>query len=320
MKIRKRLGALIGATVLASLLAACGHIGKAQEHPLTGKVWDVSARRFIAHEVLLERAASSRFVLLGEIHDNAEHHRIQASLLQELLRKGRRPAMVMEQFDLERADRIDEIRRGTGNVEQKLQELRELMREGWGWSHYEPLVRLALNHDLPLAPANMARDTLRKVAREGMSALGEGKDQRLATESVWSAPRQTQLARDVRDGHCGKLPEHVAEMIAKAQRIRDAVMADAILNFIEPGAVAIIGNGHARADMGVPLYLRARAPESSVLSLGLMQVQGSTDPVSYAEGTLGKRFDYVWFTEPARRAVDPCHSIPSPPASVQAPA
>ena len=319
MKIRKRLGVLIGTTALALLLAACGHVGKAQEHPLTGKVWDVSARRFVAHDVLLERAATSRFVLLGEIHDNAEHHRIQARLLQELLRKGRRPAMVMEQFDLDRADRIGEIRRGTGSVEQKLQELRELMREGWEWPHYEPLLRLALEHELPLAPANMARDTLRKVAREGLSALGEGEDRRLAADSVWSAPRQTQLARDVRDGHCGKLPEHVAEMITKAQRIRDAVMADAILKFMEPGAVAIIGNGHARTDMGVPLYLRARAPESSVLSLGLVQVQGSTDPRSYAESALGERFDYVWFTEAGRRTVDPCHSIPGPAAPVQTP-
>lgn len=96
----------------------------------------------------------------------------------------------------------------------------------------------------------------------------------------------------------------------KAQRARDAVMADTMLSFGD--AVAIVGRGHARRDMGVPLYLAARAPDATMLSLGLVEVDTPTDPAAYAHGPLGQLHDYLWFTPGTRRKADPCDSIPAP--------
>lgn len=89
----KPIGALGTLLFACALLASCVHVGT-QEHALTGKVWDVTAQRFVDPSAVVEHAAAVRFVLLGEIHDNAEHHRIQARILEELLKRGRRPALV----------------------------------------------------------------------------------------------------------------------------------------------------------------------------------------------------------------------------------
>jgi uncharacterized iron-regulated protein len=286
------------------LLAACASVQAPPEHPLNGKLWDVGARRFIEPEQLMERAAAAHFVLLGEIHDNAEHHRIQLRVLQDLLRRGKRPALAMEQYDLDQQDSLDAAR-------QDRRELADLMRKSWDEPLYRPLVELAVRENLPVIAANASRELLRTISRNGFAALGDNAAARYALDDTWTPARQEQLVEDVKEGHCGKVPDHVVEVIAKAQRARDALMADAILRAGPAGAVAILGNGHARTDLGVPLYLRARAPADKVLSLGIVQVDAPVDPAAYGTGPLGQRFDYVWFTARTERAADPCDSIPA---------
>src|SRR5687767_16011942 len=62
------------------VLAASAHAaepppaGLGHDHPLTGRIWDVAGARFIITEALVARLAPARFVLLGERHDNADHH------------------------------------------------------------------------------------------------------------------------------------------------------------------------------------------------------------------------------------------------------
>ena len=66
-----------------------------QDHPLVGTIWNSDSEAVTISE--LEKAlANARFVLLGEIHDNPDHHRLQAQLIDGLVRKGRRPAIVFE--------------------------------------------------------------------------------------------------------------------------------------------------------------------------------------------------------------------------------
>lgn len=314
------LGRLFGIGMLALGLASCAHVGEDQlSHPLAGKVWNVSQQRFIEPGVLAQQASEARFVLLGEIHDNRTHHDIQATLLQQIAQSGRRPALVMEQYDRDQQGKLDDVLKSTQPYGDKLKALGDLMRKGWEWQAYEPLLSLALQYGLPVVAANLSREELRVVSRQGFGALGTGEDERLALETVWTPERQERLAKDIYDGHCGKVPQHVVDAIAKAQRARDAVMADTMLRFADKGAVAIIGSGHARRDMAVPLYIAARAPQAMLISVGMMQVDTSQNPAAYANGPLGQMFDYVWFTPRVSRRVNPCDTIPAAPATPPAP-
>src|SRR5262245_26202422 len=67
-----------------------------RDHPLAGRVWDPPAARFVTPTTLVSRLTVARFVLLGEKHDNADHHRLQAWALQQLFASGRRPAVALE--------------------------------------------------------------------------------------------------------------------------------------------------------------------------------------------------------------------------------
>lgn len=298
-----------------ALLASCAQPGKLQytDHPLVGKVWDAAAGNFVEPAAVIEHAAEARFVLLGETHDNTEHHRIQVRVLEALVERGRRPALVMEQFDVEQQAGVNGIVQGGTSDADKLKALGAMMRTGWEWPVYEPVVRVALKHKLPIIAANLSREALRDIARQGFDMLGTGEAERLALDTVWTDARQQQLMHELKAGHCGQLPQHMGDAISKAQRARDAVLADMLVKTARSGAVAIIGRGHARRDMAVPLYLAARAAGSPVLSVGLVEVDAPASPAPYAYGPLGPRHDYLWFTPRVRRQADPCDSMPPHP-------
>jgi len=275
------------------------------DHPLAGRLWDVVGREFIDEAELLRRAAQAEALLLGETHDNSEHHRLQARILQARLAAGAKPALLMEQFDVDQQGAIDETRRSGKDIA-------PLMR-GWTWPHYERLVALAVTANIPLQAANLPRAATRPIVREGYSTLPDGTMQRLALESVWDAAREKFMARVIDESHCGKITAQLRDGLVRAQRLRDATLADSTLGKLDAGVVFILGRGHARRDVGVPRYLEARRPGIRVLSIGLVEVDSSNAlPTQYENESIGgiAPYDIIWFTPRAERA-DPCAAFNS---------
>jgi uncharacterized iron-regulated protein len=289
---------------LALLLAGCTLIPpgtlRDTDHPLAGKLWDVAAHAYIDESELLRRAASAEALLLGETHDNREHHRLQARVLQARLAAGARPALLMEQFDVDQQSAIDEARRGG-------RDLAPLMR-GWDWTLYQPLVALAGAAQLPLQAANLPRSATRPVVREGYATLAVGEQRRLGLLAVWDEAREKYMAGLIEASHCGKVSPQTRDGLVRAQRLRDATLADSALDKLAQGVVFILGRGHARRDVGVPRYLEARRPGTRVLSIGLVEVgAGKTAPAQYETESIGgiPPHDILWFTPRAERP-DPC--------------
>jgi len=286
------------------LLAGCATVPPGTlrdvDHPLAGRLWDVATQSFIDEAELLRRAASAEALLLGETHDNPEHHRLQLGILQARLAAGARPALLMEQFDSDQQAALDAARRAGKDPA-------PLMR-GWDWSLYQPLVALADKAGLALVAANLPRAATRPVVREAYSTLPADEVQRLAVEQVWNDARQKYMAGLIEASHCGKVTPELRDGLVRAQRLRDAMLADAALGKLDLGVVFILGRGHARRDVGVPLYLAARRPASRVLSLGFVEVGADrTAPTQYETERVGAMapYDIVWFTPRAERP-DPC--------------
>ena len=286
------------------LLAGCAAVPpgtlRDTDHPLAGRLWDAGTQSFIDEAELLRRSASAEILLLGETHDNTEHHRLQLRVLQARLAAGARPALLMEQFDTDQQAALGEARRAG-------KDLAPLMR-GWDWPQYAPLVALADKEGLALVAANLPRAATRPVVREGYATLAAGEVKRLALEAVWDEARQQYLAGVIEASHCGMVTPVLRDGLVRAQRLRDATLSDAALGKLDGGVIFILGRGHARHDVGVPLYLAARRPASRVLSVGFVEVgAGKTAPAEYETGRVGNivPYDILWFTPRAERP-DPC--------------
>ncbi len=283
-------------------LAACAGSRFAPRSPLDARAWDVAGRRFLEPGEARRRVAAAHVALLGETHDNPVHHAIQLSILEEAVRSGRRPALAMEQLDTDRQPEVDRaIARGAS-----ADEIAKAahMSAGWTWPLYRPLVALALERGLPLVALNLPRVSTRRIVAQGLESLGPAELARLALAPAWNPARNAALRREIVKGHCGEDGPIVGKLV-DVQRAKDAVMADRILANADRGVVATLGSGHARKDLGVPLYLAARVPALRVVSLGLLETDSGSNAIAdYPEAAPG-RYDIVWFTRPAERA-DPC--------------
>jgi uncharacterized iron-regulated protein len=299
---------LARSVVLVVALAAATHIGAVSpvsDHPFSGKIWDVRAARFITPSELERRLAESHFVLLGEIHDNAEHHRLQRKLIAALVRDGRRPAIALEQFDREHQPALTAASAERPRDAAHVKHAARFNDKGWQWGFYEPIVALALDHGLALVAANLSRADAGRVLSAGLESLGTDVVRELGLDQPFESARRERLERVIDAGHCGKLPRTSLARMVEAQRARDAVMAHALATYGANGAVLIAGNGHVRRDLGVPYYLERLAPGASVSTVALIETYPDRmHAEDYADGAI-PQFDYVWFTSAAERE-DPC--------------
>jgi uncharacterized iron-regulated protein len=278
------------------------------DHPLVGTIWDARAGRPTTRTALEAACADAALVLLGEVHDNPDHHRLQLEVVEAIVRAGRRPAVALEQLDREHQAALDRARAERPEDAEHLATAAQFDRRGWHWPFYEPIVALALRERLPIVAANLSRGDGFAVVERGYAALGDGVAERLGLAQPQGAAQAAAIEAAIRDGHCGKLPERAVPRMAAAQRARDAVMADALLARASSGAVLIAGNGHVRRDLGVPVHLAARAPQRGVLAVGIVEVvehlARAEDYVAPAAGDI-PQFDLAVFT-PRTERPDPC--------------
>ena len=288
-------------------LAACA---PAPVAPPRAEILDVRAGRFVSEATLVADLARARYRLLGEIHDDPAHHAIRARLIGEIAATGARPAVVLEQFDLDNDEALRAAQQAGGDAEQ-IAAAGRLDRRGWEWPLHEPIVTQALALRLPLRAGNLPRVP---AARAGavVAEPGAMARERLA-KARWTGEQETALRENIAEGHCGALPSAVVPKLAAAQRERDAAMAQAFVDAAtSDGAILIAGNGHVRADLGVPVYLHApglRDGNARTISVGFIEVapaERTEDPRALAEEYPG--FDYLWLTAPVTRD-DPCKTF-----------
>src|SRR5262245_62049185 len=143
-----------------------------REHPLAGTIWRLADARRIDTAALAAALRAARYRLLGEVHDNPDHHAIQLEHLRLLAASGARPVLSFEQFDREHDAALQQrLAAGNATAEDVAAAVR-FNHSGWNWEHYRPLVEAALEHWLPLRAANLSTAAAARIAREGLQALG----------------------------------------------------------------------------------------------------------------------------------------------------
>jgi uncharacterized iron-regulated protein len=305
--------------VLLAVLAGCrsgvtraswqSAVGR--EHRLVGQIWDVAGERFVDEAAVAARLMDARYVLLGEKHDNPDHHVLQARLLRALTAAGRRPAVAFEMFTPSQADALGRHLAARPRDAAGIAEAVDWKASGWpAWAMYEPIAQAALDAGLPIIVANLDAERVRAVSRQGVAALDAALVRRHGLDQPLPADVRAGMAEEIRDAHCGHAPEDLVGAMIGVQRARDAQMAEALLGAPgNDGAVLIAGVGHVRNDRGVPAYLRRIAPEARTVSVAFLEVDPKRSEVeSYAARFEGRPFDYVWFT-PAVDDDDPCEKF-----------
>jgi uncharacterized iron-regulated protein len=272
-----------------------------RDHPLAGRIWNVAEARYIERAELIAAVSPTPFILLGETHDNPDHHWLQAEMVSALAAAGRRPALAFEMFDMSQAPALAAHLAQSPGDAAGIGEAVGWRKAGWpDWALYQPVAEAGLQAGLDLSAANMSRTDARALAQSGLAGAASGRVERLLLDRPLPATEADNLKQKIDAAHCGYAHEEMIEAMAFAQFARDAHMAREMQSVGDAdGAVLIAGAGHARNDRAVPFHLRRMAPGRAVVSIAFLEVSaGENDPTAYASpfGSAALPFDFVWFT------------------------
>lgn len=269
-----------------------------RDHPLVGRIWSRPTADFMTPDALVANLAAARHILLGEIHDNPDHHRLQAWLVTRITETGRAPALVMEMIAADQAPALA-AHLETGTVA-GLDTALNWAETGWpDWAFYRPIIAAALAAGAPIVAGNPSAALTRAVGAGGVAALGTNRRAALALDAPLDETMQAALIAEIGAGHCDLLPESALGPMAGVQRLRDATMARAMAEAGTDGAILIAGAGHVRAARGAPHYLRKLDPEGAIATLAFVEVKASRLDAAMVADSVDA--DAIWFTPRTER-------------------
>jgi len=212
-------------------------------------------------------------LLLGEVHDNAQGHRLRYDLLRQRVEGGWRPAIVMEQFDREDQDLLNKAQKGCLDAQCVIGVVNGAR---WDWQLYYPLIQLALTYHLPLVAGNLSRADASRVVRDGITATFDRqsvKDYRL--DQPLPADVRAAQQKEIAIGHCNMMPEMMIDGLVNAQVARDIWLAKIVRDQRPLDVVLVAGNGHVRKDISVARWLNLIEPILTVRSEGFVEGGGN---------------------------------------------
>jgi len=268
-------------------------------HELVDKIWDTHKDSWISINQFHNELLHYDYILLGETHSNADHHNLQAEVINSLVKHDVKPSVVMEM--LSHQNWQDQPHRW-GELSH-LQEKAVELNDGWPWELYAPILQAIVEHKLELYAGNISSAEL----HSWVSKQGVAKTEDIANEYSYSNENFKTLKKNIIDSHCGYGGEEFVNSMSHAQMQRDRVMADSI-NGKDLPVVFIAGSGHVRNDYAVPMQLRKKYKQTSYISVAFISVQeGVVDPQAYLQNNK-PIYDILFFT-PSDSNQDPCEKF-----------
>ncbi|MGC6230478.1 MULTISPECIES: ChaN family lipoprotein [Hafnia] len=276
----------IGLLAAAFLLSACGmgqHTQTIHTVPQDNIV-DLHSGQKLTPQQLLAKLRDRPRVIVGEKHDNLQHHQIEQWLVESLPRQRTQGSVLMEMITPSQQDKVnavkDQLKQGKSLTGQQITE-QTAWQKGWKWELYSGVTTAALAGSYPLLSANLDRSEIKKFYEHPLAVTGALSTQPSVREAI---------AKTIEESHGGKLEPKQAEAMLAIQQQRDRRMAESLLAAPTP-ALLIVGGYHANRALGVPLHVEDIAPMTE-LTVVMLAEEGVKVDKSNA--------DFVWYTRKAK--------------------
>ena len=236
------------------------------------------------YEDILKVAAKSDVVFFGELHDNPIAHWLELEITKSLFAaRGKDLILSAEMFERDNQILIDEY--FAGIIKESSFESEVRLWKNYA-TDYKPLLNFAKENGLKFVASNIPRRYASVVSSGGFEAL-----QKVAPEELkYIAPLPVEYDPELAcykemlsmDGSIGgAMSGKVSENLPKAQAIKDATMANSIVNNWQKGQLVIHYNGsyHSDRHMGILWYLNKNNPSMKVATISTV-LQDDIDKMS----------------------------------------
>jgi len=272
---------LIAAVLVFAILFLTVHIHE-------GEVLRLSDRATISFEQLILEVKNSDVVIIGEVHDEPEHHQMELAIIKALSEDRKHIAIGLEMFRTDSQVDLDAWVQGKKAVE----DFKKIYRDNWNqaWSLYQPILTNARDRNIPLIGLNLPDAIAVKIAKHGFEALSV-EDKKLLPADISCNVDATYMAfiRQAYSGHRRGADKQFRNF-CEAQMVWDKTMAWNLLEYRqkrpEHPIIVLAGVGHAWK-RGIAAHLANDAPLNYKVILPLIPGMSEPDVVS------AKDADYV---------------------------
>ena len=295
--------------LLVSLLVAVqAAVSAAQTSYVPERVYDTRRQAFADFEAMLLDLSGADVVLVGEQHDDANTHRLEAAILEGLQRRNVPVIVSLEMFERDVQPELDAYLTAGRSEEQFLKGARPWPRYQ---TDYRPLVEIARARSWPVVAANVPRKYASDISKSGLGILENLPaadravvatdllcphdpyyDRFMATMNDHPIPGSEKLSADER--------RDMNERYFLAQCVKDETMAESIavrvagLNGSRGTVVHFNGAFHSDFGAGTTERVRRRLPGRRVVVLSILPVK-DLDALAPAGDDL-RRADYLVYT------------------------
>lgn len=226
--------------------------------------WSVPGGSRVAAPDILARAARAQVVLLGESHDNADHHRWELQTVAALA--ALRPKLVLgfEMFPRRVQGVLDRWVAGELSEEEFLKASDWAQVWGYDPAFYLPLFHFARLNRIPMIALNVERDFVRAVGAHGLAATPADKREGVAVpaaagEAYLERLFESYTQHPEKQGPAPARTDPAFRNFVDAQLVWDRAMAQALATAGARDAlvVGVMGSRHVAHGDGVAHQLRS---------------------------------------------------------------
>ena len=254
----RRCALVLIATAAATLAQAHSTCAPAGE-------WTVPGAGRVAAQEILSRAARESVVLLGESHDNADHHRWQLNTIAGLAALHPKIVLGFEMFPRRVQPALDRWVAGELGEEEFLKS--SDWRRVWGYetAFYLPLFHFARLNRIPMIALNIEREFVRTVGAKGLEAVPVERREGVSDPAPAIEPYVDRLfavySEHPEKRRTAARSDPDFRRFVEAQLVWDRAMAQAIGEAAarNPGAlvIGVMGASHISFGYGVPRQLQS---------------------------------------------------------------
>lgn len=280
---------IVGVLIFSILLTAALALSSHSTPPPRGNqdLLRLSDGKSLSLREALPDIKSAKVILVGELHNEKNHHAFQLEVISSLLQSGLPLAVGMEMFRRDSQETLDKW------VSRKMadSEFIKVYYDNWStpWPLYADILLFAREHGIPVVGLNVSREITGQVARSGFASLSEAQRRELppvtcAIDEEYKRFIQRSLGMH---GHQGIEFNNFCE----AQLLWDTAMAWHAVQYLRQNPqrtmVLLAGSGHAWKP-GIPRHLESMSPLSYRVILPEIQGRLNRDSATVKDA------DYLW--------------------------
>lgn len=272
--------------------------------PLLQEPSGIPAKRTLSFQEIISQIKNDRVVYVGETHTDYGNHLLQLQVIQALHHAGSHLAIGLEMFPRSSQPALDAWIAGAIDEQLFIKQSRYFNVWGYDYRLYQEIFRYARTYKIPLVGLNLDKKIVSTVFRNGHTdTLSTEQQDGMAAERDLDIAGYRDRLLSVHAAHSSNNP-HAGDFsgFLQSQALWDETMAESVSNYLghnpDRQMIVLAGTGHVYKDSAIPPRVARRLP-------GIQQSTLASTNSGETGTTVGKKLDYLLYTEPMELKVSP---------------